>query len=138
MAAVVDIKGIDKVMLLHALWDSVEPSPIYSAFAVVAPKFNHSLAERAIAEGPINYFCGHRIMCDLSGDTVDPFIFDREAERHGAFAKIANKLGRSNINSGSFDEKLQKAHQYHQAYDVVDDDGYPYDRPRRPFGDGER
>ncbi len=91
MAQKVDIRGIDKVVLLYALWSNMEPSkhfgPGGTGFCMVPPpSFNRSKAADAV-KTYIDYYDGRCIKTDLSGDSVNPYLYDRDAGQ-GAFARI--------------------------------------------------
>jgi hypothetical protein len=52
--------------------------------------FNHEAAKVAVTKY-IDYFGGKAIKMDLSGDEVDPRIYDRDAGE-GAFARVVATL----------------------------------------------
>lgn len=82
----VSIEGIDKVKLLKALWDNAKPA---TNFAKV-PEWDVALAAKAV-QFEIYAFYGRRIKCDLSKDTVDPRLYDREFGQ-GKFESIVKSL----------------------------------------------
>lgn len=63
-----DIKGLDKVKLLRALWGNSKPDPLFSVSESYfeLDKFDEKRANDVIDEGMINYFCGKPISVDLS------------------------------------------------------------------------
>lgn len=83
----VDIKGLDKVDLLRALYADVFKSPWAW---VQTDGFNDDLAKEAVKRY-IDYFQGRAIKCDLSEDTVDPRLYDRDAGV-GQFQKVVDCL----------------------------------------------
>ena len=92
----VDISGIDKVNLLEALWKNSSPAAFFSAFHVGAPAiFNRESAEDAVKHY-IDYFDGRCIKTDISEDTVDPHLYDRDFGK-GKFTDIVKKL-RGGVN----------------------------------------
>lgn len=71
----VNISGLDKVSLLRALWRR----QIQQGFNHHANlEFNEAMAIIAV-RGYIAYFCGKGIKTDLSKDTADPYLYDRDA-----------------------------------------------------------
>lgn len=86
MTTVIDIRGIDKIKLLHLLWDAQNVAGFYRNMPMIAPRFDQFEAETAVTKY-IDYFCGRCIKTDLSGDTVDPDMYDRDAGP-GMFAAI--------------------------------------------------
>lgn len=69
----VNIAGLNKVQLLREMW-------VYAGIGLggLAAKFDEAQAEQAV-KGYIDYFCGRAIKCNLSGDTVNPGLYDRDA-----------------------------------------------------------
>lgn len=88
--AEIDISGVDKVELLKAMWTAQKPAAFFSLYRVKAPGFDDEAAEDATKKY-IDYFSGRAIKSDLSGDTVNPFGYDRDAGQ-GTLAKIISSL----------------------------------------------
>jgi hypothetical protein len=86
----VDISGIDKVTLLYALWSNVSPAIFYDMKFIVPPSFDRSRAARAVQQY-IDYYDGRCIKTDLSGNSVNPYLYDRDAGQ-GAFARVVAGL----------------------------------------------
>jgi hypothetical protein len=104
----VNISGLNKPELLRRLWGKqiVPPvfrreehlrdrwgshiAPSFKVKEIPLPPFDHSLAEEAVKKR-IDYFCGSAIKCDLSGDEVDPFLYDRDAGK-GAFQEVVDSM----------------------------------------------
>ena len=86
----ISIEGIDKIDLLYSLWYNQKPAIFFSLYDIEASVFDKKLARNAICNY-IDYFCGRCIKCDLSGDEVDPYLYDRDAGT-GKFLEICNKL----------------------------------------------
>ena len=61
----VNIKGIDKVELLKALWDNSKPAIFFILNNIKPPQFDYNLAKEAVLNS-IDYFQGRLIKCDLS------------------------------------------------------------------------
>ena len=88
-----DIKGIDKVVLLKALWDHSRPAAFfysYEALSLPIPTFDEKKAQDAVTDC-INYFQGRAIKCNLSGDTVESCGYNRNTHE-GEFEKIVDSL----------------------------------------------
>jgi len=86
----VDISGLDKVVLLKALWQEQKPAAFFTITRFQAPGFNDEEAAEAVKKY-IDYFRGRAIKSDLSGDSVNPFGYDRDAGS-GSFAKIVANI----------------------------------------------
>jgi hypothetical protein len=83
----INIEGIDKLELLHALWNrQIAPNNGF-----YKPPFSKDAAIIVIKNGEIDYFCGKAIKMDLSSDVVEPRLYDRDAGK-GAFMEVLNKL----------------------------------------------
>lgn len=87
---VIDIKGIDKVELLNALWLNSKPASFYRASGTLPPDFDKEKAETAVYRY-IDYFCGHAIKTDISGDTASTYLYDRDT-RPGRFRDIVDAI----------------------------------------------
>ena len=84
----VNIIGLDKVKLLKALWEN---QIVASYFALIEePSFDYDLAKR-VTGGYIDYFQGRAIKCNLSGDFVNPRLYDRDAG-NGKFQAVVNHI----------------------------------------------
>ena len=84
----IDITGIDKVELLHNLWQNMKPAAFFGGMD--GPAFDRELAKEAVKKY-IDYFCGRCIKSDLSKDSVDPWLYDRDAGA-GSFERIVQKI----------------------------------------------
>ena len=82
----ISIQGIDKVKLLEYLWRAQNRASFFTFHPEMAPDFNMELAKTAVTTY-IDYFQGRAIKADLSGDTVDPRLYDRDAGA-GKFERI--------------------------------------------------
>jgi hypothetical protein len=79
-SAPINIAGINKVELLHALWKASKVAPFYAscdAVGLKVPNFDLDKAGKAVHDY-IDYFQGRLIKMDLSGDTLDPSGYDRD------------------------------------------------------------
>jgi hypothetical protein len=86
----INIAGIDKVELLRALWEGSSPARFFAMSGFPAPSFDNESAKEAV-EKYIDYYDGRCIKSDISGDKVDPWLYNRDAGE-GKFEKIVEKL----------------------------------------------
>ena len=86
----VNISGLSKVMLLERLWTRMKPAAFFAYNPSLTPSFNKEEAKKAV-EGYIDYFCGRCIKSDLSGDTANISLYNRDAGK-GAFEEIVKKM----------------------------------------------
>jgi hypothetical protein len=87
--SMVDITNIDKVKLLEALWKNSQPAVFLSMRCMVVD-FDKNKANMAVNKY-IDYFCGRCIKTDLSTNTVNPYLYDRDYGS-GKFQQIVNSL----------------------------------------------
>ena len=80
----VDISGVDKVKLLRKLWEKGQ------ACSFGRGLFDDSRARQAVKDD-IDHFAGVAIKCDLSKDSVNPFLFDRDTWK-GCFADCVKQV----------------------------------------------
>lgn len=93
----VNIKGLDKAEVLHALWRHSHPQGL--SFLGLSPEgFTLEKARDLIKERQeknvelyFDYVEGHVIKCDLSGDSFDEFRYDRDCGP-GAAENAINEL----------------------------------------------
>ena len=83
-----NIQGYDKVNLLYALWNNVLPARFFAGRS--PPSFDRRRAATAVLSY-IDYYDGRCIKCDLSGNEVNPRLYDRDAGP-GAFARVLAAL----------------------------------------------
>lgn len=98
----ISIAGLDKVELLHALWNESPVAAFFStrdAAGIEVPVFDWEMAAYDVL-GSIGYFQGRCIKMDLSGDMVDPSGYDRQ-NGPGAAARVIAKLSFVNVFHGS-------------------------------------
>ena len=86
----VNISGLDKVKLLHALWEKQVPASFFSMNGETPPKYDHDSAKKAV-KCSIDYFCGRAIKANLSEDIVNPSLYNRDAGK-GVFEKVVRSL----------------------------------------------
>lgn len=90
MTSEINIKDLDKVELLKNLWENQVTAAFFTFSGKTAPKFEDELAEKAVNDY-IDYFCGRAIKTNLSGDFVEPHLYDRDAGK-GKFLEIVNSM----------------------------------------------
>lgn len=91
--AKINIKGLDKAKVLHALWHASKSQGL-SFLGLPQGDFSLGMAEMEVKNNPNLYFdyvAGHVIKCDLSGDEFDDYLFDRDCGE-GAASKAIEKL----------------------------------------------
>lgn len=99
----IDIKGIDKIELLEALFKATITDDDYMScdFDYYDSQiddrvvFNHGKAKIAV-KGYIEHFNNHYMKCDLTGDTCNPEGYDSHYGK-GAFKKIVKSLKEKDI-----------------------------------------
>ena len=80
-----DIKGIDKLQLLKALWENQRVARFYENMPQAAPQWDEKLAKEALAAGHIDYFQGRNMKMNLSKDTLQiSTAYDGDARTPGA------------------------------------------------------
>ncbi len=93
----ISIQGLDKVELLKALWLN-QKSAAFFGMSIRPPAFDAVAASEAVIRD-IDYFCGRAIKMNLSGDTISPRLYDRDAGE-GACARVVEKLKDGGIAIG--------------------------------------
>jgi len=92
----IDITGVNRVMLLHELWNLQIVASFFAHRPDMAPTFNDKEAIVAIQRGYIDYFCGRCIKSDLTKNFVSPRMYDRDAG-DGAFLKAVQIVKWGNV-----------------------------------------
>ena len=89
----VDISGIDKEILLEALWTRSTPAAFFSLNGSTPPPFSFSAAKSELSnDGYADYICGRAIKTNIyQEDTIDSYMYDRDAGT-GAFQEVVNQL----------------------------------------------
>ncbi|KAL2788877.1 hypothetical protein BJX66DRAFT_339811 [Aspergillus keveii] len=89
----VSIKDLPKLDLLHALWQNSPPALFYEVRNIPPPSWDAEEAEDvALSHNwDVDYIVGRVIKADLSGDEVDPQLYDR-GNGKGAFAEVVRNL----------------------------------------------
>ena len=112
----IDIKGLDKRELLKALWCAQVEASFYQGSGIQAPAFKHD----ADLTKYIDYHCGRAIKIDLSGDTISPSLYDRDAGK-GKCAEVVAAMRTGKPAPGPAPTKAvdKKDAQVHITHDVV-------------------
>ncbi len=96
----VNIKGIDKVELLYALWYNMRRvsceninsmMKLQQIQPIIQPTFDFTLANNVIC-GYIDEFMGVAIKSDLSKDSVNPNEYDSYAHKKGLFKEVVDGI----------------------------------------------
>lgn len=88
----IDITGIDKAELLVGLYHGTHP--VGMGFASNNPSFGVEDAEAAIKgepSGRLDYVSGRPIKVNITGDSFDPWLYDRDAGE-GAAQRVVDGL----------------------------------------------
>ena len=95
----VNISGIDKIVLLRALWEKQNSALFYTLMDKEAPNFDNEEAKmilKAGKRGYVGYVCGRRIKTHIMQDEVDPTCYDDDFDTGpGSFEKIVQELRNS-------------------------------------------
>ena len=92
MSSSIDITGIPKGLLLEAM---VRKTNFPSAIAELSSYFGDTTSAETVAtSGRIDYYKGKPIKTDLRGNTLEPFLYDRDAGS-GALSRIVLQLRKS-------------------------------------------
>jgi len=88
----IDISGLDKVELLRRLYERSQPAAFFRMSGMSPPSFGtDEPAPHVAVTKYIDYYSGRVIKTDLSKDTIDPYLFDRDNGK-GAFAEVVSKM----------------------------------------------
>jgi len=88
----VDITGLNKDVLLRALWTRSQPASFFKINGVIPPPFDLNQAKCQLQNGYADYVCGRVIKADIyNKDTVDPYSYDRD-NGTCAFAEVVANL----------------------------------------------
>jgi hypothetical protein len=90
--ATIDISGLDKVELLFNLWNN---QPFIAPAYIGNPLMFDDVNARKAVTRYIDYFNGRPIKTDLSKDTVDTWLYNRDAGK-GKFEAIVEMLRKRN------------------------------------------
>ncbi len=91
----VNISGIDKIVLLRALWEKQNSALFYAVMEKESPNFvnEHAKVVLKAGEGYVDYVCGRRIKTYIGQDEVDPTCYDDDSHTGpGSFEKIVQEL----------------------------------------------
>jgi hypothetical protein len=110
MMGKIDIRGIDKAVLLRQLHGHTKafgngtqvdvPSVSLQACQLFIDRSTRSgRGDRAIID--IDYLAGRPIKCEIGGDELDPFLFDRDAGEGAAARAVAAARVESLLSSGA-------------------------------------
>ena len=90
----VDISMLDdtnRVILLRSLWSKTFIAPAAIMSGAAFRSFDTTYALQLIKRGYIDYYEGRMIKSNLSGDTFDTYLYNRDNGK-GAAEKIVNEL----------------------------------------------
>jgi hypothetical protein len=87
----VDIRGINKVELLYALWYNTGRVASDRQTTILQPTFDFALANNVVY-GYIDEFMGVAIKSDLSKNLANTNEYDKCAGKKGLFKEIVNSI----------------------------------------------
>ena len=91
----VNISGLNRDLLLEALWNASQPASFFRFSGLTSPSFDINEAKSALNRGYADYVCGRVIKTDIySSDTADPSMYDRD-NGQGAFQRVVDRLSSS-------------------------------------------
>ena len=103
----VDISGLDKVDVLHALWNNQKAASFFAMSGMTPPPFDRATAATAV-KSYIDYFQGRAIKGNLDGDTFDSFCYDRDCGSTKAESVIATMKGEGTRMKGRTECEINK------------------------------
>tara|TARA_R110001599_G_scaffold5043_2_gene25446 strand:+ start:1666 stop:1998 length:333 start_codon:yes stop_codon:yes gene_type:complete len=104
----INISGIDKIVLLRALWKKQNSALFYAVMEKEPPVFDseHSKVVLQSGEGYVDYVCGRRIKTYIGGDEVDPTSYDDHSHTGpGSFEKIVAELRNDELRNNEIVRK---------------------------------
>jgi hypothetical protein len=106
MMATIYIGDLNKLDLLHALWQRSEPAAFFTLMNISPPRWVEEKGEEQARScgWNVDYVLGRVIKSDLSGDKADPWGYDRD-NGEGAFMEcvcvVRNNKKRKGLQHGS-------------------------------------
>ena len=90
MSSSINIRELDRIELLKRMWTKTGSASFFMHNRLPSPAFPESGAEEAVS-GYIDYFGGKPIKTDLSKDSIDPWLYNRDAGQ-GALEEIVEVM----------------------------------------------
>jgi len=87
----VDISGINKKVFLESLWENSKPASFFTSSGITPPPIDKGELEDSLKNGKADYLSGRVIKMNFSGDTVDPWGYDRD-NGTGSVQKIVDEI----------------------------------------------
>jgi hypothetical protein len=78
--ATLRIHNLDKVKLLHRLWENQTPALFYARNKLEPPIWDEKEAKKSVC-GYVGYFLGRSIKMDFTGDTIESDEYDTSSKR---------------------------------------------------------
>ncbi len=88
----ISIAGLDKVPVLRALYNAAIPTVLTMPNAPILLTAEEAKAHIAINDGHIDFVRGRLIGVDLSGDDIDPILYDKYNDLPGSADSVINAL----------------------------------------------
>lgn len=109
----INISGLDKRVLFSALYAN---APVVGGGALHPLKNNPLTDEDFIAlennNWDVDYYHGHCMKIDISGDTMQPWLYDRNSQRPAAEIVAALRMGHSETEQVSAEDCMKKLELY--------------------------
>lgn len=91
--AKVNIKGVDRLKLLKALWEQRPPALFYCLNPhVKIPEWDEEKAKEVLKYGYIDYFQGRCIKANLTNDFTDSWDYNECESEFPTFENALNKM----------------------------------------------
>ena len=90
MTTKVNIVGLNKKELLRKLWERSKTASFFAMMGIQAPGLSEDELEASVG-GYVDYLSGRVIKSDLTGDTAETWLYDRD-NGAGAFAKVVEEM----------------------------------------------
>lgn len=127
----VDISGLDRVVLLRALWDNQARATYFHAYGQQAPEFDEAEARVAVSRGQLDYFAGRAMKFSFPVDgtnLIDPEGYDRVAGK-GTMARVVAQLRKGGVAPAPTEDRLYCETDKPQTF-------APFGQPMLPGVDG--
>jgi hypothetical protein len=126
----VDISGVDKMVLLRALWENQAKATFFAATGHQAPGFSEHDARAGLAQGGIDYLCGRAMKLSFEeNDMLDPVGYDRVAGK-GTMERVVAQVRNGSMTARvTGEDRLFCESGKPQAF-------APYGEPMLPGNDG--
>ena len=81
----------DKSILLRMMWENMKPASFFAMSGINPLPYASKSALNAINSGYIDYFQGRCIKTDFRGNSINPFLYERDSTS-GSVQKFVDKI----------------------------------------------